>query len=83
MGQDTIDRKLNEIFSYLLRKHGWAEADNAIYPLQWYIYTGRASTAFLHKLFSEKPYVIGRVLFAGGTVDEVIYRVKKHIGYEG
>lgn len=80
MGRDAIDKKLNEIHSYLLRKYGWTEADNAIYPLQWYIYTGRASVEFLHKLFDKKPYVIGRLLYTGGTVDEVIDRIKKHIG---
>jgi hypothetical protein len=82
MGIDTVDNKLYEIRHYLLKKHGWTEADNAMYALEWYIYTGRATQEFKEKLFAKKPYVIGRMLIAGGSVDEIISRIKNRIGYK-
>ena len=64
------------------KKYGTDTMEREIYPLTWYIYTGRASTLFLKKLLVQKPYVIGNILHKGGSVEEVLKRIKKKIGYK-
>ncbi len=59
------------------------DADRAIAPLEWYVKTGRASSAFLRLLVGAKPYMIGRKLWNNGnlgTDTEAVQRVQKYLG---
>lgn len=64
------------------QRNGFSAAEREMYPLAWYINTGRASVDFLRKLIAARPVLIARDLHKGGSVDEVIDRVCRRIGYE-
>ena len=80
---NQIDEYLWKVKRYLLAKYGTFQADREAEPLEWYIYTGRASAAFLRLLRAKKPYCVARLLHKGGSTDEVIKRLKSYIGFEG
>ena len=79
-----MDAYLWDCRKYMWRKVGMDETENLIYPLQWWIDTGRASSRGLNLLIAKKPYVIGRFLIScsGYTVDETVRLVKRYIGLE-
>ena len=79
MGIDIIEKNMWEIKKSLYKL---GNADIEIYPLEWYVYTGRAGSQFLKTLFAQKPFVIARILHKGGTTEEVIYNIKKKIKWE-
>lgn len=81
MGQGEIECGMWNIKRYMMFKWGCDAADREFYPLEWYVATGRASTTFLHKLFDAKPFMIGRLLHKGGSVDDAISRIKEYINY--
>ena len=81
MSKETIECGMWNIKRYMMFKWGCAAADREFYPLEWYVNTGRASVEFLNKLFDAKPFMIGRILHKGGSVDETISRIKAYIGY--
>lgn len=65
-------------------KHGFSisEALNIIYPLSWYITTGRASARFEKALVTVKPFVMARLLVKGyrnGSHDDVVRAIKKKV----
>lgn len=77
----TIDSYLWSVRTWLWKKCGSVDDGNrAVYPLVWYIDTGRASGEFLRLLLSHKPYVVGQSLMGGGSDEEAISRVKSRIG---
>ena len=84
MSRTEIECGMWLIKVYMMEKYGCDAADREFYPLEWYIETGRASAQFLERLFNSKPYVkpfmIGRILHKGGSVDEAIGRIKAYIG---
>lgn len=59
------------------------DSSNAIYPLAWYIQTGRASLEFLRKMVQVKPFVMARFLIKiqDNSVDVAVDLIKKKIGY--
>lgn len=59
------------------------DSSNAIYPLAWYIKTGRASLEFLRKMIQVKPYVMARYLIKiqDNSVDAAVDLIKQKIGY--
>lgn len=75
----TIQDGLWEIERCLMQRYGVDTARRDMYPLSWYVNTGRASAAYLRKLLSCKPYMVARKLHQGGSVDEVLTRVKDYI----
>lgn len=77
-----IDNFLYAIYSYLSGQYGWRVAEQDMYPLKWYINSGRATTAFLGKMVSKKPYMIGRKLHQGGSYEDAVNRVCSYIGYK-
>ena len=77
-----IETGLWHIERYLLQKYGSAQAARDMEPLKWYIATGRASTEFIWAILTAKPFMIGRLLHKGGSVDEAIQRLKKYVGWE-
>jgi len=83
MSQNQIDDYLWKVKRYLLAKYGTKTADREVEPLEWYIYTGRASATFLGLLRAKKPYCVARLLHDGGSTDEVIKRVKNYINFKG
>ena len=76
MSYEKIEAFLWSIEYYLMQKYGSTTAEREMYPLKWYINTGRAPTIFLTNLTKAKPFVIARLLHKGGTDEEVIRRVK-------
>ncbi len=55
------------------------DTDRLMYPLNWYIATGRAPTRWILCLCNCKPHIIGNMLAKGGSDDEVIGRLKAYI----
>lgn len=74
-----IDEQIWKVYRYLSNKYGTKRADIDIYPLRWYINTGRASAAYLRAFLSVKPYMVGRKLHMGGSHDEAIARANEYI----
>lgn len=81
INRTSVEALLWRIQSYLIRKHGTRQAEIDMYPLRWYIDTGRASIGFLRVLFSAEPFMIARRLHAGGSYDEAISRLKDYLHY--
>ena len=81
MNYQKADNYIWSVKLYLMKKYGCSQAERDIYPLSWYIGTGRASMNFLHKLASAKPFMIARKLHEGGSHDDAIKRVMQYIGY--
>lgn len=68
----------------VMYKHGKgiSESLNIIYPLSWYITTGRASASFIKAMYEVKPYVMARLLFKGystGSHDDVVEAIKNKV----
>lgn len=82
LSSTAIECGLWHIQRHLIEKYGIDTAERDMYPLQWYISTGRASMAFLHQLFNAKPFMVARKLHQGGSIEETVDRVKKYIGWE-
>lgn len=75
-----IEDHIWKVYRYLSRKYGTKRADIDIYPLTWYIHTGRASTAYLKAFLTVKPYMVGRKLHnGGGSHDDALARVNEYI----
>lgn len=77
-----VDDKLWQVQMYLAKSMSFDEAERTVYPLRWYVNTGRASVPFLKALLSAKTYMVARKLSVGGSVDECIARVRKHLVIE-
>ena len=77
----AVENGLFEIQIRLAHKYGWEQAEQELYPLSWYINTGRASADFLRLLLEAKPYMIARKLHEGGTIQEAMDRIKKYLNY--
>lgn len=65
-------------------KHGKCidESLNIVYPLSWYVTTGRASSAFIKAMYNVKPYVMARILvkgYATGSHDDVVTAIKNKV----
>lgn len=82
MSRTEIDNFIWSVEKVLWDSYGLDASERLMYPLKWYIFTGRASADFLNRLSQEKPKVIGMLLKSGGSDYEVMNRIKKHIGYE-
>lgn len=77
-----IDAYIWDVQKYIIDKAGVDASSRFIYPLNRYINTGRASNAFLRKLFGIAPYRIGRILMKPGSDDDVIRAIKRVIEFE-
>lgn len=55
------------------------ETEVMVYPLKYWIQTGRASLGECKALVEKKPYRIGQILMQGGTVDEAVARIREYI----
>lgn len=82
LSQTTIETCLWSIQRENMMRNGSDAAEREMYPLVWYISSGRASTEFLHKLIETRPVLIARDLHKGGSVDEIVRRICKRIGYQ-
>lgn len=63
----------------LIKEYGTTKGDSLLYPLRWYINTGRASTQFIHKLDEAKAKDVVAILEQGGSTEEVIVRLKEYL----
>lgn len=80
----AIDKYLWDVQDRIMKKHGYSfdQSYNVLYPLSYYINTGRASAEFLHNVQFVKPFVMARLLvkkYEHGTVDECIAAFKKKV----
>lgn len=73
------EQKLMEIERWLMTRYGVDAASRMLYPLAWYVNTGRAIADFLRRLYEAKTFVVGRLLAKEGSVDETVNRVKARI----
>lgn len=78
----SIDTCLWRIQMSIAKKHGYQLGEYFMYPLTWYINSGRASMEFLRRLLKAKPFMIGRILAKGGSDQEVMNRIKGYLKYE-
>ena len=78
----TIDTMLWAIRGEIQSRHGVDASYRMAAPLTWYVNSGRASTAFLHKLYEARPVLVARDLAKGGSYDEALARVFNRIGFE-
>lgn len=76
------EMKLVEIRRYLIARYDYKQTNNTMYPLIWYIRTGRASRDFCLLLAQKKGFMIARQLVKGGSIEEVIERIKAYVGYK-
>ena len=75
---------LYEVQKQICYKHGYSidESLNVIYPLSWYVRTGRASVTFEKELVKVKPFVMARLLVKGygkGSHDDVVRSIRKKV----
>lgn len=77
----SVENGLWKIQCCLSDKYGYTQAVRDMSPLNWYISTGRASVCFLRLLLGAKPFMIARILHAGGSDEEVLNRVKAYLHY--
>lgn len=63
----------------LWRKHGITEGSNLLYPLAWYLNTGRASADYIHRLAEARSKDIIAILEASGSVEDVCKRLKDYL----
>ena len=82
ISRTSIDFTTNRILGELYRLCGVDAAHREIFPLVWYVETGRASLPFLHALIEAKPFMIARRLHAGGSDEEAIARIKTYLRIE-
>ena len=73
-----------KVQKWVMFKHnkGISESLNIIYPLSWYLTTGRASVSFVKAMYEVKPYVMARLLVKGyntGSHDDVVKAIKKKV----
>lgn len=80
---DTYEKFIIKIETYLMRKYGVDQASRDLYPIQWYVRTGRASMEFIKKLCNCKSFMIARLLHEDGSVDEQIKRVRDYVAEKG
>lgn len=78
----SISEYTADLRLYIASKEDFSTADRMIYPLVWYINTGRACTDFLKALASTKFYSIYTVLRKEKSTDETIKLLKKKLGVE-
>ena len=80
----SIDEYLWDVLMYMWNSLTLDEASVVLDPLKYYVKTGRASTAFLHKMIQVKPYVMARYLIKirNNSVDHAIELIKHKVGYE-
>lgn len=76
---NNYDKFIIKVESYAMRKYGVDQASRDLYPIQWYVRTGRASMEFIKKLCACEPFMIARLLHEGGSVDEQISRVRDYV----
>lgn len=80
ISRTVLDNYIWNVKLYMMKHYGCNTADREIDPLVWYINTGRASVQFLGRMIERKPYMIGRLLHKGGSVDEAINRLHEFVG---
>ena len=76
-----IDAYIWDVQRYIMDHKGVDASNRMIYPLKWYINTGRASNAFLRKLFEISPSRIARICMGTGSDDEIIGKIKRVTNY--
>lgn len=79
----AINKKMHEIRMELWKKTGSSvRGDSLMYPLVYYVNTGRASAEFLKRLINAKTFMIVRKLQSGGSDQEIMKRIKKYLDME-
>lgn len=83
IADQAVDNYLWKVTHYLSQRHGLTIAWSMLYPLEWYVRTGRASSRFLHMLLDTKPYVIGRILAnEDGSIEDIVNQICDRIGFD-
>ena len=77
-----VEDFLWRVYFYLSHRYGSRQAEIDMYPIWWYVNTGRACNDFNGKLVNSKAFMIGRTLHKGGSYEEAIDRVCEYIGFE-
>lgn len=82
----NMEMYCEEIARIIREHHSWGMSieysHNIIYPLWHYLFTGRASAEFCHRLLQAKPFMIARKIEKGGSHDEIVSRIKAYLNYQ-
>ena len=81
ISKNAIDNYLWRVEYSLMRKYGTQMAKYYMYPLTWYIGSGRAPMPFIRAMMRKRPHLIGRVLVRNGSVDDIINGLKEYLSY--
>lgn len=87
LSADGIERYIDAVNGSamkMLRKTGtaWNLGTDPVYPLLWYISSGRLPTPSLRKLLSVHPDIIARILLSGGSDQEIMMKILRRLGFE-
>ena len=76
-GIDQYITAVNDSAWRMLNKadRSWTFGTEPVYPLNWYISSGRASTPFIKGLLTIRPDCIARILIKGGSDQEIVARI--------
>ena len=74
-----VDEKIWQVQMYLAKSMPFNEAERTVYPLRWWVETGRASALYLKLLPSAKTFMIARKLAKGGSIQDCVDRVKAYL----
>ena len=77
----ATENTISNIELRLAREYGTLDAQRKVYPLKWYIYTGRACIEFIKRLNASPACNVCKALHNSGSDETVIKRVKKEIGF--
>lgn len=75
-----IENYISDLKLYISQREDIKTADRMIFPLVYYINTGRASTDFIKNLLNMKFYSIYTVLRKQKSDNEIIQLLKKKVG---
>lgn len=75
-----LEAYTHDVKMFLAKKHGIDAAERMIDPLTWWVFTGRATLTECKALVEKRPYVIGKILEKGGTINNQVDAIKRKIG---
>lgn len=81
---DGIDNYLYDVEKAIRSNSNFATVSGylPVAPLRHYIYSGRASAGYLHRLFLIRPSTIAKVLLAGGSDAEIMDKINSKVWRE-
>lgn len=79
-----LDAYTWDVMRSLCKRSPYSEAERIMYPLRYWIFTGRITTEESKRLVERQPYMIGRILTKHypGSIDDAVKALKAYV-WEG